>query len=97
LPPELDWNETLTNALSRANFLLGKLAHEGSTLQNPHILTHPFITKEAVLSSQIEGTQTSLSEIFAAERNINIKQNPDDLPADFPRISIDTKFYHKTL
>lgn len=57
LPPQIGWDNVIINALSRAGFLLGKLAREGSQLPNPHLLIRPFITRrEAVLSSKIEGT-----------------------------------------
>ena len=79
LPPKIEWDNGLINSLSRADFLLGKLAREGSLLTNPHLLMRPFITKEAVLSSKIEGTQTTLSEILAAEAGAFVKQDPDDL------------------
>ncbi len=36
-------------------------------LPNPHLLIRPFIGREAVLSSRIEGTRTSLSELLAFE------------------------------
>jgi Fic family protein len=39
----------------------------------------PFITREAVLSSKIEGTQATLGEILAASAGAYVKQNPDDL------------------
>nr|WP_228547042.1 Fic family protein [Candidatus Neptunochlamydia vexilliferae] len=66
-------------SLSRADFLLGKLAREGSKLGNPHLLIHPFVTREAVLSSRIEGTQATVGEVLAADAGMKIKQNPDDL------------------
>jgi Fic family protein len=79
LPPTLEWDNGIINSLSRADFLLGKLALEGSHLPNPHLLIRPFITREAVLSSKIEGTQATLGEILAANAGVNVKQNPDDL------------------
>ncbi len=79
LPPKLEWDDALVYSLSRADFLLGKLAREGSRLPNPHLLLRPFITREAVLSSRIEGTQATLSEILAANSGASVKQNPDDL------------------
>lgn len=79
LPPDLEWNNSLVNALSRADFLLGKLAREGSQLPNPHLLMRPFITREAVLSSKIEGTQATLGEVLAANAGAEIKHNSDDL------------------
>jgi Fic family protein len=79
LPPKLEWDNALVNALSRADYLLGKLAREGSKLPNPHLLIRPFITREAVLSSRIEGTQATIGEILAANAGAHVKQNPDDL------------------
>lgn len=79
LPPKLEWNNAVVNSLSRADFLLGRLAREGSKLPNPHLLMRPFITREAVLSSKIEGTQATLGEILAANAGAQVKQNPDDL------------------
>ena len=79
LPPNIEWSNRIVAALSRADFLLGKLAREGSRLPNPHLLMRPFITREAVLSSKIEGTQATIGEVLAASAGINIKQNPDDL------------------
>src|SRR5690348_7494548 len=79
LPPVFKWNNQIVNALSRADFLLGKLAREAGKLPNPHLLIRPFITREAVLSSKIEGTQATIGEILAANAGINVKRNPDDL------------------
>lgn len=70
LPPKFEWSNAVVNSLSRADFLLGKLAREGSKLPNPHLLMRPFITREAVLSSKIEGTQATLGEILAANAGI---------------------------
>lgn len=79
LPLAIEWDNKLVNALSRANFLLGKLAREGSKLPNPHLLIRPFIMREAVLSSKIEGTQATLDEVLAANAGAIVKQDPDDL------------------
>jgi Fic family protein len=79
LPLTLEWDNALVNSLSRADFLLGKLAREGSKLPNPHLLIRPFIIREAVLSSKIEGTQATLGEVLAANAGANIKQSFDDL------------------
>ena len=65
LPPSLEWTNTLAKNLSRADHTLGMLAREGIRLPNPHLLMRPFITREAVLSSKIEGTQATLGEILA--------------------------------
>jgi len=79
LPPEIEWDKAVLNALSRADFLLGKLACEGSKIPNPHLLIRSFITREAVLSSKIEGTQSTIGEVLAHNAGIPVKNNPDDL------------------
>ena len=43
------------------------LARVGETVQNPHLLIRPLMRREAVLSSRIEGTNASLTEVFAYE------------------------------
>lgn len=53
-------------ALSDADSSLGRLAGAGRLLPNPHILVDPYIVREAVASSRIEGTQASLSEVMQA-------------------------------
>ena len=79
LPPKLEWNNTLVNCLSRADHILGMLYREGVKLPNPHLLMRPFITREAVLSSKIEGTQATLGEVLAQDAGISIDRHPDDM------------------
>jgi cell filamentation protein, protein adenylyltransferase len=52
--------------LSEADSALGRLAGAGRLLPNPHLLVNAYITREAVASSGIEGTQASVTEIFDA-------------------------------
>jgi len=79
LPPEITWSTKLTKALSDADRLIGKLAGEGKRLPNPHLLMRPFLRREAVLSSRIEGTQSTLGELLAKEAGANVERSPDDL------------------
>ncbi|HEY2328976.1 MAG TPA: Fic family protein [Verrucomicrobiae bacterium] len=79
LPPKLDWTPRLIRVLSDADRLIGKLAGEGRRLPNPHILMRPFLQREAVLSSKIEGTQATLGELLAAEAGVAVDRSPDDL------------------
>lgn len=67
LPPKLTWKEDLIFLLSEAERSLGNLEGIGQIMPNPHLLITPFIHKEAVLSSRIEGTQSSLSELYLFE------------------------------
>lgn len=79
LPPALDWTPELVAALSEADHLLGRLAGAGGRLPNPHLLIRPFIRREAVLSSHIEGTQATLGELLASEAGAAVERSPDDL------------------
>ncbi len=79
LPPKLDWTPRLIRVLSDADRMIGKLAGEGGRLPNPHILMRPFLQREAVLSSKIEGTQATLGELLAAEAGVAVDRSPDDL------------------
>lgn len=65
--PPLAWNETLRELLDKANIALGRL--DGITLLLPDIplFLYMYVRKEAVLSSQIEGTQSSLSDLLLFE------------------------------
>ena len=67
LPPQLDLDRSHILQLSEAERAIGRLAGVGATLPNPYLLIHPFIRREAVLSSRIEGTQASLSDLFFFE------------------------------
>ncbi len=67
LPPRLEWDTALVSHVSRADLAVGTLSGLGETLPNPHLLIYPFIRREAVLSSRIEGTQSSLSDLLLFE------------------------------
>jgi Fic family protein len=53
--------------LSRADLALGRLDGSIQTLPNPDLFVLMYVRKEAVLSSQIEGTQSSLQDLLSAE------------------------------
>jgi Fic family protein len=67
LPPEIDITLDLVSKLSKADRAISELAGIARTLPNPHLLIGPFVRREAVLSSRIEGTQASLSDLFFFE------------------------------
>src|SRR5687767_2669573 len=64
LPPRIEWEPRLIQSLSAADRAVGQLAGTGRTLANPHLLIRPFLQKEAVLSSRIEGTRATLSDLL---------------------------------
>ena len=67
LPPPINWSNALISALGEAERNLGRLASLTDTLPSPHILVRPFIRREAVLSSRIEGTRASLVDLYQYE------------------------------
>src|SRR5262249_30189750 len=67
LPPRIDYDESLVVALSRADAALSELSGLARYLPNPHLLIASYVRREAVLSSRIEGTRVSLSELLLGE------------------------------
>lgn len=67
LPPKLDFSAELVGALSEADRALAILEGVGRRLPNPNLLVNPYMRREAVLSSRIEGTQASMSDLFLFE------------------------------
>ncbi len=67
LPPEMraDWN--LTGILSQADRSLSEVSGLGRGLANPGLFIAPFLRREAVLSSRIEGTQSEIRDLFFYE------------------------------
>ena len=80
LPPNLTYDPALVLLLSKADAALSELAGLGRNLPNPHLLIAPYIRREAVLSSRIEGTKTNLSELLLEELSPgSVGQDPDDV------------------
>jgi Fic family protein len=69
----------LQSALSDADRALGRLDGSIQTLPNPDLFVYMYVRKEAVLSSQIEGTQSSLQDLIAAEANVLAADSPKDV------------------
>jgi len=68
LPPEpILQMSKIYPLLDQANIAIGRLDGIGHVLPNPELFLYLYIRKEAVLSSQIEGTQSSLSDLLMYE------------------------------
>lgn len=69
LPPDpaLIWGAELQNAHQAASLALGRLSGMTGLLPDPRLFLYSYVRKEAVLSSQIEGTQSSLDELLLYE------------------------------
>lgn len=59
--------ESFSNELARASFELGKLDGLQRNLPNPSILISPLLVKEATISSRIEGTRSTVSDVLEFE------------------------------
>jgi Fic family protein len=81
LPPQpaVDLGGALTGLLSAADRSLGRLDGSVLTLPNPDLFVFMYVRKEAVLSSQIEGTQSSLQDLLAAEADLFDANLPRDV------------------
>lgn len=66
-PRELAFSLRTVHLLDDASRAVGMLAGLGETIPNPRLLINPFLRKEAVFSSRIEGTVSSLSDVLRFE------------------------------
>ena len=76
-PLEID-NETI-DLLSRADTAIGRLSGISEALPNPDLFVAMYVRKEAVLSSQIEGTESSLEDVLEYESESRPKTLPNDV------------------
>ena len=77
LPPDLD-QARLLPVLAEAAESIGELRGIGRTLPNAYLLVRPLQRREAVASSNIEGTYTNLSDLFMFEAGADDKARPPD-------------------
>lgn len=81
LPPDppLRFDDEMLALVSRADRALGRLDGSIQTLPDADLFVFMYVRKEAVLSSQIEGTQSSLNDLLEAEANILSPHRPRDV------------------
>lgn len=85
LPLEcIDWEQHIT-LIGKANSSLARYDGILQSIVNPNILLSPLMTREAVLSSRIEGTRVSLED--ALQYNANIKEFQPDKLMDLHEVS----------
>jgi Fic family protein len=65
--PPIEWSPALRRRFDDALVALGRLDAVTALLPNAALLLYSFVRKEAVLSSQIEGTQSSLADLLLFE------------------------------
>lgn len=81
--PPLAFEEKLLVAQDRATKALARLDGMAALMPNPGLILYAYVRKEAVLSSQIEGTQSSLSDLLLYEN----KQAPGVPVSDVKEVS----------
>lgn len=81
LPPAdaLRYDDEMLSLVSRADLALGRLDGSIQTLPDADLFVFMYVRKEAVLSSQIEGTQSSLNDLLEAEAKILSPHRPRDV------------------
>ena len=67
LPPTLELGDDLLRVYGDAQYALGRLATLQADLDNPNLLIAPFVHREAAMSSQVEGTNVTISDIYQHE------------------------------
>ena len=77
--PPIQLEGELQTILSEADQALGRLDGSITIIPNPDLFVAMYVRKEAVLSSQIEGTQSSLQNLLEAEAEILSETAPKDV------------------
>lgn len=77
LPIKIVYDDELVKLLADAKLSIGKLSMLGKRLRNPDLIIMPYLTKEAVISSRIEGTRTTLSDVLQ-EKEPKTPERRDD-------------------
>jgi Fic family protein len=81
LPPDppIHLDNEMIQLLSQADRALGRLDDASEILPNADLFVAMYVSKEAVLSSQIEGIQASLIDVLAFEADAALPENPQDI------------------
>lgn len=76
--PPIDMDDEMLTLLSKADRAMGRLDGSVEALPNADLFVFMYVRKEAVLSSQIEGTQASLADLLEVEAKLFDPMRPDD-------------------
>ena len=77
VPRELDYDATTVRKLTEATAAIHRLAGVSRLLPSPEIPMGPYVRLEAVLSSRIEGTQTSVGDLLLFEADDHGEAPPE--------------------
>ena len=84
LPPKLEYTSVFSYII-RARDIIARYDEAVKRLLNPEIIQRSFETKEAVLSSKIEGTQATLDEVMLFDAQ-DIKSEENEREKDYREI-----------
>jgi Fic family protein len=81
LPPQppIEFDEAFVALLSRADQAIGRLDGVAETLPNPNLFVAMYVLREAVASSQIEGTQSTMEDVLSFELDPRSRDLPHDV------------------
>jgi Fic family protein len=77
LPPEILFDRELVYLIAKSQAAISELSGIARNLQNPTLMVQPFIHREAVFSSKIEGTHTEINDLYAYEAKKKTKGSTD--------------------
>ena len=77
--PQVSFDNEMLSLLSRADQCLGRLDGASRILPNPDLFVHMYVRREAVLSSQIEGTQSTIDDVLEFELGRSRRALPTDV------------------
>lgn len=81
LPPDppLAFDAPFADLLTQASLMLGRLDGVARHIPDPDLFVAMYVRREAVLSSEIEGTQSTLEDVLAYELDVNARGLPMDV------------------
>lgn len=78
LPPEIGYTDDVLRVYGDAQYALGRLATLHQSMDNENLLIAPFVVREAAMSSQIEGTNVTVSDIILHDIETSPKRSAAD-------------------
>ncbi len=79
LPPTIEWTTELVQSLSRADNAVARLSQQANKMPIQNLFMRSFATKEAVLSSRIEGTQATLEDMLTDAAGAQVERHDDEV------------------
>lgn len=79
LPPTINFTDEMVRSYGDAQYTLGQLATLHHDIENENLLIAPFVVREAAMSSRIEGTDVTVSDIVLHDPEADPVQSAADL------------------